>query len=307
MNRFVHSKICRELLNGSKIVLLDGGARGSLFSPFDQVDASMLTVVKVEPDAGAPVTRSEKEVVFNKAIWKNEETISIHIANEPSVSSVYPPNIDLAKRFIDIIGEPARTTKKIVEVQASSIDALFADEGLPFPDFIKLDIHGCEHEALSGALKSLQSKTVALVIESWVIEAHKGQKLLFKTDELLHEQGFYPHETDIGAWDYKSAEQLRSKPQAVISESLYFKDVMHTHQPIDTVQGIKLIAIAELYGHVGFALLLSDFLLEKQLISTEIHQEIIREIRTSNKQSAWARFSKRVRNKLIRMLSDHKH
>ncbi|HLP56500.1 MAG TPA: FkbM family methyltransferase [Fluviicola sp.] len=304
MNRFVHSTICRELLNGSKIVLLDGGARGSLFPPFDKVDPKLLTVVKVEPDASAPVTKSEQEVVFNKAIWKNEDTISIHIANEPSVSSVYPPNIDLARRFIDIIGEPARTTKKVAEVQASSIDALFSQEGLPFPDFIKLDIHGCEHEALSGALQSLQSKTVALVIESWVIEAHKGQQLLFKTDELLHGHGFYPHETAIGAWDYKSAEQLRSKPQVVISESLYFKDVLHTGHEINLVQGIKLIAIAELYGHVGFALLLAGFMLEKQLISEEIHGQIVHEIRTNNRQSAWARFFKRVRNKLIRMLSD---
>lgn len=304
MSRFVHSKTCKELLNGSKIVLLDGGARGSLFSPFDQVDPSLLIVVKVEPDASAPVTKSEQEVVFNKAIWKNEETIAIHIANEPSVSSVYPPNIDLAKRFIDIIGEPARTTKQVVQVEASSIDALFAQEGLPFPDFIKLDIHGCEYEALSGALKSLESKTIALVIESWVIEAHKGQQLLFKTDELLHEHGFYPHETSIGAWDYKSTEQLYSKPQAVISESLYFKDIVHTNQSIDVVQGVKLIAIAELYGHVGFAMLLTDYLLEKQVISQAIHSQITTDIKTNNQQSAWARFSKRVRNKLIRMLSD---
>jgi len=306
MNRFVHSKIFKTLLNGSKIVVLDGGARGSIFSPFDQIDAELLCVVKVEPDAAAPVTNNQHEVILNKAIWNKEERISIHIANEPSVSSVYPPNLNLASRFIDIIGEPARQTKQIVQVQAASIDALFEQEGLPKPDFIKLDIHGCEYEALSGALKSLESTTIALVIESWVIEAHVGQKLLFKTDELLHQYGFYPHETSIGAWDYKSTEQLYSKSQSVISESLYFKDVVHTKSTLDLIQGIKLIAIAELYGHVGFALLLVDYLLDKGILDNALHLEISTEIRNNNKQSGWARFSLKVRNKLIRMLTVNK-
>lgn len=303
MSRFVHSNTFKTLLNGSKIVVLDGGARGSIFSPFDQIDPELLCVVKVEPDPSAPVTNSQQEVVLNKAIWNKEETISIHIANEPSVSSVYPPDLGFAARFIDIIGKPARETKQIVQVQAASIDNMFEQEGLPKPDFIKLDIHGCEHEALSGALQSLASTTIALVIESWLIEAHIGQKLLYKTDELLHQNGFYPHETSIGSWNYKSTENLYSKSQSVISESLYFKDIVHTKSTLNLIQGIKLIAIAELYGHVGFALLLVDYLHEKGIINNELHVEIATEIRNNNKQSGWARFSLRVRNKLIRMLT----
>jgi FkbM family methyltransferase len=307
MNRFIYSPLFRELLKGSKVVIIDGGARGNLFSPFDTVPHDLLQVIKVEPDAAASVSELANEMVFNKAIWSESTTIDIHLANEPSVSSVYPPNIKLASRFIDIIGEPARTTKQVVRVQADAIDHLFEQAELPYPDFIKLDIHGCEYEALSGALKSLQSKTISLVIESWVIEAHKGQQLLFKTDELLHQYGFYPYETNLGSWDYKNAADLHSKPQAVISESLYFKDILHRDETIDAVQGIKLIAIAELYAHVGFALMLADHLLQKKVIETETHIAITKLIRRNNKRSSWNKFTSRLRNKLIRMLSDKQH
>jgi FkbM family methyltransferase len=307
MNRFIHSPLFRDLLKGSKIVIIDGGARGDLFPPFDSVAPDLLQIIKVEPDASANVTRLSNEVVFNKAIWNEEALIDIHIASEPSVSSVYPPNIELAARFIDIIGKPARTTKQVVQVQAAAIDTLFEQEQLPYPDFIKLDIHGCEHEALSGALRSLQSKTVALVIESWVIEAHLGQKLLFETDRLLHGYGFYPHETNMGSWDYKNAADLHSKPQAVISESLYFKDIVVRDITLDEVQGIKLIAIAELYGHVGFALTLADHLLRKNVLAEATHGAIVSLIRETNRRSAWNKFSSRVRNKIIRMLSDKQH
>lgn len=83
--------------------------------------------------------------------------LKLQIANKESTSSVYPPNSNLLIQFPDDIGEPARRTKQIEEIQDLSIDFAVENNLCPLPDFIKLDVHSSEYEAIIGAQNSLQA------------------------------------------------------------------------------------------------------------------------------------------------------
>ena len=56
----------------------------------------------------------------------------------------------LVSEFADSIGAPARTVERTIEVTAMTIDLALAAAGIPSPDFIKLDVHSAEYEALLG-------------------------------------------------------------------------------------------------------------------------------------------------------------
>ena len=45
----------QDLLSDNRIVVVDGGARGELFSPFNLVDKGILRIVRFEPDPGANI------------------------------------------------------------------------------------------------------------------------------------------------------------------------------------------------------------------------------------------------------------
>lgn len=302
MNKFINSELFKKLLDDQKIVILDGGARGDLFEPFDKVTSDVLIVVKVEPDSSALVENKNNEIVLNKAIWKVKEKISIHIANEPSVSSVFPPNLNFASRFIDIIGKPARTTREIIEVDGSDIDSIFEEHGINKPDFIKLDIHGCEYEALQGAKISLEENTIGLLVESWLIEAHENQKLAFNVDEFLHQFGFYPFETNIGVWPFMNSSKLFSKGQNVISESFYMKDIVHRGLILEKIQLLKLIAIADLFGFSSYCIILVDYGLNKNIFNKDLANEINEFITNQNKLSKFKTLKIKLIDKVIDFL-----
>jgi FkbM family methyltransferase len=65
--------------------------------------------------------------------------------------------------LMSVHAEPG--TNGMIEVQVRSLDELIAEEGVPAPDLIKMDIEGAEVEALSGALQTLAERRPALLIE----------------------------------------------------------------------------------------------------------------------------------------------
>jgi len=163
---------------------VDGGSRGNLFDPFDGVSSELLTVLRFEPDPSAEIIRSKGEIIFDRGLWSERAQITLNLAKNPATSSVYPPNEPLLKNFNDRIGLPPRATAKVLQITVVSVDDAVAEAHIPNVDFIKLDIHGAEYEAVLGATKSLNSTCVGLLVEAWTIEVHKGQKLVFDVEAL---------------------------------------------------------------------------------------------------------------------------
>ncbi|MBC7448110.1 MAG: FkbM family methyltransferase [Hymenobacteraceae bacterium] len=254
------SALWLRALAGQPLVVVDGGSRGRVFAPLDRVPADRLLVARFEPEPGAAVEVRATDVTFRQGLWRDESTQTLHVAREPSTSSIYPPDERLLTQFVDRIGWPPRQTVARVEIPCTTTDAAFQAAGLPAPDFIKLDIHSAEFEALEGAAGALRDSVVACLVEAWPAPLHRGQRTAAEVEVLLVKAGFLLFEhRERHAWRRKSAAGY-SKPQITILESLYFRDVLGTPELATwpAARLLKAVALADLYGHIDYALQLLD-------------------------------------------------
>ncbi|MCB9768106.1 MAG: FkbM family methyltransferase [Candidatus Omnitrophica bacterium] len=296
---------------GRALTLIDGGARGELFDPFSAV-ACPLEVVAFDPDVDAPKGTQKERVrrhFINKALWKETGTVKVHIAHQPATSSVYPPDLELLRTFPDHVGAPQRTTEKVVEIESISIDEA-VDQGLcPSPDFIKLDIHSAEFEALQGAENSLRT-SFGVLVESWHSPIHRGQHLTGELEWFLNQRGFFLfHIMHNSPWphvvDGKNLELDR--PRMVGTESLFLRDDLHPSNS-NQVAGLHALAIADLFRYNRFAVLLSRKLLEQKVLDTDLQWEVEKKLNWIAEERlrstrAIRFFKRRFRNLVRRMLS----
>ena len=97
-------------LNQSKLILIDGGAAGNLSEPFD-ISKQALLSIRFEPRGEQEVSMSKEQIYINGGLWIKDDEKKLHIAQEPTTSSIYPPNIKFLKTFNDKNGIIPRTTK----------------------------------------------------------------------------------------------------------------------------------------------------------------------------------------------------
>lgn len=221
---------------GRRLRIVDGGARGHLEPPLDRISPEHRTVARFEPDAAADVTAGDQ--VIRKALWSHAETLTLHVTAEPSCSSIYPPDMTLVERFIDPVGAPARTVVDKIQVEGAAIDEVF-----PAADFVKLDVHSAEYEALVGAERALRSTVSGVLVEAWPVPIHEGQHTAAEVELLLAGHGFLPFDITVGRWQWRTGGS-----QAVQTETLYLFDIRRDPRRALTVAGF-----AHLFGHVGYA------------------------------------------------------
>jgi FkbM family methyltransferase len=300
----ISQEFIRNFLSENRVVVVDGGSRGALFAPFDQVSGNLLQVLRFEPDPQAEINKSDDEVIFNKGLWKEEAMVNLNLAKNPSTSSVYPPNKALLERFDDRVGYPPRKTEKVLEIEGVDIDRAVKIANVPLVDFIKLDIHGAEYEAVLGATESLTHSCVGLLVEAWFIDVHSGQKLIFDVEKLLAEKGFYKFgNTQVISWPRKQVKKLKSKGQ-IVGEENYYMFVCNSKQDIERlgkVRAIKLAAIADLFGHTDYALQLFNMIHEAGFLSATEYEKIKAHIVAQNKIRLMDRFIAKGIHMLQRM------
>ena len=62
----INSEIIKKILNDKPLIVIDAGARGNLFEPFDKIDNDMIKVIMFEPDNSAKVELKEnKKLTFS--------------------------------------------------------------------------------------------------------------------------------------------------------------------------------------------------------------------------------------------------
>lgn len=269
------SDLWPRALAGQPLVVVDGGSRGKIFAPLDRVPADRLLVARFEPEPGAAMEVRSTDVTFRVGLWRDESEQILHVAQEPSTSSIYPPDERLLRQFDDRIGWPPRQTVRRVPIPCTSLDGAFRQAGLPLPDFIKLDIHSAEYEALEGATDTLRTTAVAVLVEAWSLPIHRGQHTAADVEALLNRAGFYAVEhRERHAWPRKGGAGY-SKPDFVWVESLYFRDVVGTAElkTWSAARLLKAVALADLYGHINYALQLLDAGRDLGTLPADTHAE----------------------------------
>lgn len=114
---------------------------------------------------------------------------TLYILQEPTCSSLFRPDMaviseifppDIAQKF---------TVVREVEMDVRNLDSVVAD-GLPMPDWLKLDTQGAEHEILTSAPMCLQNASV-VIAELSSIQQYREQPLAHETLAFLATQGFH--------------------------------------------------------------------------------------------------------------------
>jgi FkbM family methyltransferase len=112
---------------------------------------------------------------------KGEASMSV-LGNQADCSSVLSPAEDKPMMAGQDRGDK-------IKVSIKRLDDMVADEGLPYPDFIKMDVQGFELEVLKGAEECLKH---AKAVQSEVSfeEFYKDQALFRDVLDFLDDRGF---------------------------------------------------------------------------------------------------------------------
>lgn len=280
-NRYIETDHFREELEGGAIRIVDGGARGGLFEPFEGVETP-LEVYAFEPDPDAQ-KRTPDPLVSTRfveaALWKDTSGVDVHIAAEPSTSSVYPPNLEFLEPFEDRIGVPARSTQQVVKVPSTSIDEAAGAGVIASPDFIKLDIHSSEYEALLGARRALEESAVGVLVETWHAPVHACQYLHADVEQLLNEHGFYLfHLRKASVWDYLDEGRRGEGRRHVGSEALFLKDDRDV-EGVEHRRALLLVGLADLFGYPNYGIHATRRFAAQSIFSEQQAAEMIHRLR----------------------------
>jgi len=213
-----------ERIKSKKFVLVDGGAAGLLSEPFNVAESIILSV-RFEPRGESEVIKLSQDIYIDGGLWSEDKKGILHLAKDPTTSSICPPNIKFLKQFSDEIGAPPRETQELIEVPLRSIDSCVSNSEMPKPNFIKLDVHSAELPALLGSKNSLEN-CVGLLVETWNVEVHKGQHLHYEIEKFAIENGFEVYDTICAAaWPVKYNNKVNhnERRRYIGSEILFIK------------------------------------------------------------------------------------
>lgn len=251
------------LFKANEFRIIDGGAAGELFEPFDAV-SEFCEVVTFEP-RGANAVEYRARVNINAGLWSEPSCLVLHVASDPSTSSIYPPNLSYLERFPARFGTESRRTAQRLDVPLTSIDAEVAKGTLSKPNFIKLDVHSAEYEAIVGCLGSLD-ECLGLLVETWHVPVHLGQHLNGEVEVMLQDNGFQLYDTkQASAWPHildGESPMPGERRQLVGSESLFLREIPPPHL------WAQYLALLELFGYATLAVRVCDDMLAGRLSST---------------------------------------
>ena len=274
----INSEIIKKTLKGKPLIVIDAGARGNLFEPFDKIDNDMIKVIMFEPDNSAKVELKENRIFFNKGVWDKKTQKILYLSRKGSISSIYPPDEKKLNGFLGVGSYECRKPIKKIIVELESLDNLIESNSFEYPDFIKLDIHSSEFEALIGSRKSLL-KNLGVMVEAWTFPVHKCQKLYSNVEVLLNSFNFFLFDyLSLHKWKRKGFTGFSNR-QIIFLEGLYFKEMIEIKE---TIPAIKFLCLLDLYGYYEYFYHSILYFKTKKIISKKEFEIILKIVKENN-------------------------
>lgn len=265
---FAASVVGRQLRE-QPLGFIDVGARGGVHKIIEPL-AGATAVMGFEPDvdeaarlqslmASSPFAHYIVEPV---ALAADDGDAVLHLTSSAVNSSLRSPNPDFVKRFamtgFDVVKKiPLRTTSLDKVFQTSPNAAVCR------ADFIKIDTQGTELEILQGATKTLEEKTVCLLVELEFFQMYLGEATFSEVEQWLRGRGFSFYGFDV---HHRSA-KLLDKRKSAGRERTFFADAIFFKDPLTAGLWKKPMPERSLHALFTTALLLEyyDFALQLAL------------------------------------------
>jgi FkbM family methyltransferase len=224
------------------------------FEP-DQKECDRLTAM---PEVSGPWAAFHLEPV---ALAGARGPATLHLLSASTNHSLRPPSTAFTSRYamekwIQIGAEPLIT---------DTLDNVLFDGARTFSgqgEFLKLDTQGTEHEILEGAARTLEERTVAVMLEVAFCELYQGQKLFSEVELLLRGHGFSFYGFHGNRIHTRSRKLLDKRAQAtaeraMFADAIFFKDPLpgtYARRPASAREQHALFVCALLLGFYDFAL-----------------------------------------------------
>jgi FkbM family methyltransferase len=191
MPRPTTAEVVASILEPYSTTVLDIGARGGVGDAWFRL-APLAAVVGFDADPAEcerlnwRVPPSRRERYLPLALGAVAGTTTFYQTRGPGSSSIYPPDQDLAERYLYLY-DHAEIGWELLSV--TTLDAWARAEGDPEVSFMKLDTQGSELDILRGGKRTLRS-CLGLELEVEFAPLYRGQPLFADLDTYLRGLGF---------------------------------------------------------------------------------------------------------------------
>jgi FkbM family methyltransferase len=255
-------------LKSRPLGFIDVGARGGVHKVVERL-AGNIAVLGFEPDP-EECERMNREmsgsvwakyVVEPIALAEHEGEAQLYILSSAVNSSLRVPNPDFVKRYAMTGFNIAKT----IPLRTIALDQLLfgsRDKEDFWGEFMKIDTQGTEYEILQGAQRTLEERTVALLVELEFFQMYQGEKLFSDVEQWLRSKGFSFYGFDVHCRSSKLLDKRKSagRERTFFADAIFFKDPLSGglwKKPMSERSLHALFVSALLLGYHDFALQLA--------------------------------------------------